>query len=698
MIRHLTHPSRLLRLGIAAICLSTLTSAIAGSSAPGDATLQRAIDRVFPALVRILVLSDEPGGGRMEKQLSSGSGTIISDDGYIVTNHHVAGRAHHLVCRMSDGEEIEARLIGTDPMADIAVIQLDLSHRKNKGKLHVAKFGDSDKVRVGDTVLAMGSPMAVSQSVTKGIVANTSLMMPNFFGRGMRLDGENVGALVRWIGHDAVIYGGNSGGPLVDLDGDIIGVNEVSLASLGGAIPANLARSVAQQIIQKGSVARSWTGIEAQERPKSLSVARGVLVGGVIEDSPAAKAGLHAGDVITEFDGTPVNAEIMEDVPMYNAVEMGTPIGKKIIIKALRNGREQRFELVTTARGKADGKDYEIKDWGMTVCDFTMLSAIEMRRPNLDGVCVTSLEAGGPAASAIPDLEPGDVIVSVDGRAVKSVADLRHITADLLKDNTTQRTVRVLFERGVSQYLTVAKLPHRESPPEEAPRKPGLQMILQPVGSELAEVLEIKSGVRVAFVFPGRAADKAGIRTGDILTRFDGDAIRCQQPEDVGQFLSRVRKYKLGSQVGVDLLRDGKPQSVTMTLEADGPPADKLKRYKDRVFELTVRELTEMERATQQIPSTVQGVRVDDVLPAGWAFLGHVRPGDILMAIDGEPTPDVDSAERLLKAAADKKLRRILFFVRRGVHTLYAELEPSWDSQNGKNSVETKETKKETNT
>ena len=586
----------------AAVSLAVLGPGFARTAPAGDAELERAIDRVFPALVRILVLSDEPGAGRLEKMVSAGSGVVISEDGYIITNHHVAGKGRHLACRMADGEEIEAKLVGTDALADIAVIQLDLGRRKKKGKLPVAKFGNSDKVRVGDTVLAMGSPMAVSQSVTKGIVANTSLMMSSLFGSGLRLDGENVGSLVRWIGHDAVIYGGNSGGPLVNLKGEIIGINEVGLASLGGAIPVNLAQAVAAQLIKQGVVERSWIGLEAQERPKSLPAERGVLVGGVIDGSPAAQAGLRPGDVVTEFGGVKVNAEIQEDMPPFNALVMGTPVGRRVTLKALRDGQPHEFSLTTDVRSKAVDRDSELKDWGLTVRGLTRLSAIDKKRPNTNGVEVTSVDGAGPAAAAVPPLEYGDVIVAVGDQPVSGVADLRKVTAALLQGRSEPRPVLVTFERGVSQYLTVARLPRRETPPDEAPRKPGLQMILQPVGAELAEALDIKGGARVAFAYPGRAADKAGIRAGDILTRFDGDPIRCQDSEEVGQLVARVRRYKVGAEPEFELLRGKETKKVRLTLEADSPPVSELMKFKDRVFELTVRELTEMERVTQKIP------------------------------------------------------------------------------------------------
>lgn len=244
----------LLLLPLLACSWSCGTGGLGGGPSPSE--IDQAVARVYPALVRIDVVSVEGEAGRMRKGAGAGSGAIISPEGYIVTNHHVAGRAVQIRCRLSDGREVPARLVGTDALADVAVIQLDRSAWSDQSPpLAVAQFGDSDQLRVGDTVLAMGSPMAVSQSVTKGIVSNTQMIMPDLMWFAtFSLDGENVGSLVRWIGHDAVIYGGNSGGPLVDLRGQIVGINEIGLGSLGGAIPSNLARDVAWQLIRTGAV------------------------------------------------------------------------------------------------------------------------------------------------------------------------------------------------------------------------------------------------------------------------------------------------------------------------------------------------------------------------------------------------------------------------------------------------------------
>jgi serine protease Do len=668
---------------LATLALATAALTPAGRAADAEkAALDGAVQRVFPALVRITVVMEEPGEGRLEKETGAGSGAVISEDGYIITNHHVAGKARHLLCRMADGEEIEAKLIGTDALADIAVIQLDLSRRKNKGKLPVARFGDSDRARIGDTVLAMGSPMAVSQSVTKGIVSNLQLMMPSLLWFAeFRLDGESVGSLVRWIGHDAVIFGGNSGGPLVNLDGEIIGINEVGLGSLGGAIPANLARSVAEQIIKKGFVERSWTGLEPQPLLRGSGPDRGVLAAGVIAGSPAEEAGLRAGDVVTQFDGATVNGRIQEDLPAFNALVMSTPIGKRVELKALRNGREQVFTLVTRARGKAKDNDLEFKSWGFTAENFTLLSAIERKRADTNGVLVTTVNPAGPAGSAKPALQADDCILSVAGKPVHGVADLREITAQITKDANRTELVVVEFERGVSRMLTAVRPKPTEREPEENARKPGLAMLLQPIGPELAEAIKLKQdGARVSFVFPGGAAEKAGIRMGDILARFDGETVRCRQESDLSRFLATVRRRQTGDEIECGLLRDGRPLKLVLKLEADDPDEEDLKSFKDKELEFSLRDITAKERVIRRIPADVKGPRVTEVKSSGWASLAHVAVGDLLLSIDGAPTPDLVCAERLLKAAAERKPRCLVFLLRRGVHTLFAEVEPTWDS------------------
>ncbi|HEV3485563.1 MAG TPA: trypsin-like peptidase domain-containing protein, partial [Vicinamibacterales bacterium] len=286
--------------------LFIIPSAAAGQvpEASGRAAVDRALARVAPSLVRIHVVAIDHQDGRELKRESAGSGTIISPDGHVLTNHHVAGKTRAIFCTLASREEVPADLVGTDPLSDIAILKLRPSRPR---KFPAAQFGDPARLKVGDRVLALGSPLALSQSVTMGIVSNTEMIMPGMFWpfNRLTLDGEDVGSIVRWIGHDAPIFGGNSGGPLVNMDGEIVGVNEISMG-LAGAIPADLAREVAEAIIKHGRVRRSWIGLEVQPLLKSATTDRGALVGGTIEGSPAEKAGFESGDILLKLGGRDV--------------------------------------------------------------------------------------------------------------------------------------------------------------------------------------------------------------------------------------------------------------------------------------------------------------------------------------------------------------------------------------------------------
>src|SRR6266699_2159555 len=376
------------------------------------AIVDAAILRMRPALVRIHVVSSEYREGREMKMQAVGSGAIISKDGYLVTNHHVAGHGARMVCTLWNREEIEAELVGTDPLTDISILKL----KPEKPREFVpARFGDSAKMRVGDYVLAMGSPMALSQSVTLGIISNTEMIMPRFFGPFARfkLDGEDIGTLVRWIGHDAPIYGGNSGGPLVNLRGEIIGINEISFG-LAGAIPGNLAQSVAEQIMTKGGVQRSWLGMDVQPLFKHSKEQKGVLIGGVLKDSPADQGGLKPGDRLLRLGGALTDVRYDEQMPDFMRLATSLPLGKETVAVIERAGKPLTLRLTPAERGEHYPKQQELKQWGLTVRNLSFLVAKEMKRSGVDGVLVTSVRPGGPSGEAKPSLDARDVVVEVN--------------------------------------------------------------------------------------------------------------------------------------------------------------------------------------------------------------------------------------------------------------------------------------------
>ena len=385
------------------------------------------VHAVYQAIVRIEVVSERGANGRMLKSGSTGSGVIIDSSGLVVTNHHVAGKATRLTCRLYDGEEVGADLLGADALTDLAVLRLRLEDRPADAQsITTAVFGDSDLVRVGDSCFAMGSPAGLSQSVTRGIISNLALIS-NRSG-SFRLDGENVGELVRWLGHDAVIFPGNSGGPLVNQQGEIIGINEVAIASLGGAIPSNLAKSVSQELAEKGYIERSWIGLECQ--PFIQDTQPGVLISGVIDGSPAQASGLLPGDLITQVDGKEVLAKIREDLPLFHQIISALPPQREIVLSGFRNLKQMEWTLKTEKRQPAFNPEKELKNWGLTLRDFTLLSSLEARREGKVGVQVHSVAQGGPSYSSKPQLVENDVITEVDGQPIHQISDLIQITRE----------------------------------------------------------------------------------------------------------------------------------------------------------------------------------------------------------------------------------------------------------------------------
>lgn len=649
------------------------------------AAVDEAIYLVKPALVRIHVVSAEYSDGRELKELSTGSGAIISRDGYVITNHHVAGHATRLFCTLANRQEIEADLIGADPLTDIAVIKLKPSEPT---EFPMAAFGDSSAIKVGDPVLALGSPRSLSQSVTLGIVSNTEIVLPeNMRAWGtVELDGEDVGSLVKWIGHDAMIHPGNSGGPLINLKGEIVGVNELDMG-IGAAIPGNLAKQVADALIAKGNVTRAWIGLSVQPQLKNAVDKRGVVVSGTISGSPSAVAGMMPGDLLLSINGTPTDVRFDEELPAFNLQVAALPIGQPVEAVVLRNGQEVKLALTPVERSKMKPKESELKAWGMTVSDVPLIAAKEMKREGTDGVYITSLRSGGPAADAKPSLARKDILVEVAGKPVKNVAELQAWTAELLKDKKDPVPVLMTFERKTQRYLTVVKVGIKElMDPGQEVSKAWLPVETQVLTRDIAVQLGDgkMTGFRVTSVYPGSAAAAAGLQVGDLLLAVDGEKLTASAPEHYEELPALIRQYRIGTVVQLSVRRGQEMLTVPVELVQSPKLNREMKEYRDERFELTVREMSFFDKASEQIEETRQGVLVTEVKPGGWASLGQLDVGDMILAIDGAPITGIEAFEAKMQELESGKPKYVVFQVLRKIYTIYVELEPNWDAVSGK--------------
>lgn len=665
----------ILRAGVLAALLLLPRASFAEVS-PSEA-VQAAIGLVKPALVRIHVVSTGQRGGREVKGESFGSGVIVSPEGLVVTNHHVAGNAKQLYCTLSSREEVEADLVATDTLTDIAVIRL----RNPAGRAFpTARFGDSSALRVGDAVLAMGSPLALSQSVTMGIVSNTEIVFPRYMG-SMTLDGEDVGSIVRWIGHDAVIFGGNSGGPLVNMAGEIVGINEVNLG-LSGAIPGNLAKEVSERLIKSGKVTRSWIGLDVQPLTGGAGDQAGALVSGTVEGSPADRAGFRAGDVLRSFGGQPVSVRFREEVPLFNRRVMDLPVGSEVEAAVIRGGQTVMLRVTTEEREDALSRAVELARWGVTARTLSRGAAREMKRP-ARGAIVTTVRQGGPAWQARPRLAENDVIVELEGREVTGVESLAEATKALVAGRKEPLPVLVVFERRRERYVTVVRLEEERESQDQGieARKAWLSAATQPLGKEAAAALGVAGGAgfRVTQVYAGRAAGKAGLRVGDVIVALDGEKVPPTSPDESDTLSAIIRQYRIGAVVTLTLQRGKEPEALQVTLEASPMPPAEMKRFRDGFLDFRVRDVAFIDRAQEGWDEKRPGVLVETVAEGGWAALAGLSVGDLVDTVDGEVVADVAAFEKAMMRVRQERRPRVVLRAVRGIHTVFIEIEPSWN-------------------
>jgi serine protease Do len=371
------------------------------------------------------------------KQQSLGSGFIISSDGYIFTNNHVVEHADKIIVKLSDGREYEAKVIGKDAKTDIALIKI-----KPSESLPVAEIGDSDKLRVGDWVLAIGNPFGLEQTVTAGIVSAKGRVI-------------GAGPYDNFIQTDASINPGNSGGPLFNMEGKVIGINTAIVAQgqgIGFAIPVSMAKNILPDLKSKGKVSRGWMGVSVQDitedmaRSLQLKERRGAIISEVFKGDPAERAGIRAGDVVTEINGRKIKDthDLLLSIASFH-------VGDKVSIKVIRDGREMTFQVTVVERkdqpevAAAKGGTYE--QFGIAVEDITPEIARYLGIPKNTGIIVVRVQNGSPAEEV--GIQPQDIILQVNKIKITSVKEfVREVSKKANKGH-----FMLLIKRGQATFF-----------------------------------------------------------------------------------------------------------------------------------------------------------------------------------------------------------------------------------------------------
>lgn len=384
------------------------------------------------------------------KERGLGSGVIVDPSGLIITNNHVVNKADEIKVFLSDKREFKAKLVGTDVKTDVAVLKIEATG------LPTVAWADSDRLEVGEFVMAVGNPFGLTQTVTLGIVSA--------LGRS-----AGIAEYEDFIQTDAAINPGNSGGALVNVRGELVGINTAIYSQSGGnmgigfAVPSNMAHSIMEQLVQHGKVVRGWLGVSIQELTPELSSqfgvpkdTKGVLVSDIMDDSPAKKAGFERGDVIVEYDGKPMDSP----AHLRNVVAQ-TLVGKKVTIKIIREKKAKAIDL-TIAEQPKNLSQATAEDSGESVAPVGLLADIEVKELNNDlagryglkssdhGVVVSRVKPGSHAEEA--GVREGDLVLEVNRKSVGTLKAYERVVASLPKD---QAVLLLLRRQGRAIYLTL---------------------------------------------------------------------------------------------------------------------------------------------------------------------------------------------------------------------------------------------------
>jgi serine protease Do len=405
-------------------------------------------DRVFPAVVFIKCVTEDTRRGERRSQEVSGSGVLINAEGEILSNWHVVDKAIEVRCLLFDGRAFTATVLGSDKDTDVALLKLDLP--PDTGPLPFAELGQSVNLEEGDFVMAMGAPWGMSRSVSIGIVSCTRRYLP----------GASEYSI--WLQTDAAISPGNSGGPLVDTEGRVVGLNTRGMSSggdTGFTVPIEVARAVADHIRENGRMEWAWTGLQLQPlRDFSRNVyfpeTEGVMIASTDPESPARRAGIEAGDRLIRVNGQAVNGLTQEDIPDINRLLGLLSKGESSELNLVRRGEELTVELTPREKGRVEGEELDVPRW-----DFSVKAINQFDNPDLyfhrkEGVFIYGVKYPGNAASA--GFSTQDILLTIDGKPVSSLDDIRSLHEEALANlNKKHRLLISLLRNGQFRQIVL---------------------------------------------------------------------------------------------------------------------------------------------------------------------------------------------------------------------------------------------------
>lgn len=424
-----------------------------------QAIIENAKRQVYPTLVFVKPIQEQYRSGERQRQEVWGSGVIISADGYVVTNNHVAEKAIQVHCVLGDKELVEADVIGLDPETDLALLKL--KPRANGPPIAYplahADFADSNDVEAGQFVMALGSPFGFTRSISLGIISNTT----RYIGFTSKYQ-YNL-----WLQTDAAINPGNSGGPLVDTTGRVIGINTLGVggAGIGFAVPANVVNDVVAKLKaaaahkkpddkQPVKVKRAWTGLQVQAlidlKTTTLTDSRdGVLIQSVDKNSPAEAAGIRNGDILLSVNDRPVLGRYVEALPPIRVMLSELPADTPAKMVVRRGGAEKTFTVTPALKGRFEGEDLDCRRWNMTVKEITKFSDPELFYLHpAGGVFVQGVRYPGNAQDA--GLQANDIILKIGPEPIKTLQDVQRAYEKLISDpKLVEKKVLITIKRGV---------------------------------------------------------------------------------------------------------------------------------------------------------------------------------------------------------------------------------------------------------